>query len=164
MKGPALAAVDDKTLQTAIPDIHLRLDLYALTEQPVNSTEAWRNDIVKTATAVDAIDLESARKAHLRWWNDFWNRSWIDVTGDTAASDVTQGYAMQRYMMACGGRGAMAMKYNGSIFTVGSEPAEDTLETAKNRTDPDFRAWGATFGFKTRVIFIGLLSPRAIQT
>ena len=148
MKGPGLVSADDKTLQTSTPDIHLRLDLYALTEQPVDSTDVWRADIAKTVASVNAIDLESARKAHAQWWIDFWNRSWIDVTGDAAASGVTQGYAMQRYMMACGGRGAMAMKYNGSIFTVGREPAEDTPETEKGREDPDFRAWGGNYWFQ----------------
>ena len=39
---------------------------------------------------------------------------------------VTQGYAMQRYMDACGGRGALPIKYNGSIFTVGQEPPPGT--------------------------------------
>jgi alpha-L-fucosidase 2 len=148
MKGPGLTSSDDRTLQTSAPDTHLRLDLYALTEQPVDSAETWRTDMAKTAASVDAVDLESARKAHLQWWSDFWNRSWIDVTGDADAENVTQGYAMQRWMMACGGRGAMAMKYNGSIFTVGREPVEDTPETEKNRIDPDFRAWGGNYWFQ----------------
>jgi alpha-L-fucosidase 2 len=154
MKGPGLTPSDDRTLQTLSPDTHLRLDLYTLTEQPVDSAEAWRVDIAKTAASVEAIDLEAARSAHLQWWTDFWNRSWINVTGDADAEKVTQGYAMQRWMMACGGRGAMAMKYNGSIFTVGQEPAEETPETEKRRLDPDYRNWGGNYWFQnTRLLY-----------
>jgi alpha-L-fucosidase 2 len=148
MKGPGLVSSNDKTLQTTSPNKRLRLDLYGLTEQPIDSAEAWRSGVVKTAAAVDAVDIETARKNHRLWWDNFWNRSSIDITGDADAEDVTEGYAMQRYMMACGGRGAMAMKYNGSIFTVGREPVEDTPATAKNRIDPDFRAWGGNYWFQ----------------
>jgi hypothetical protein len=50
---------------------------------------------------------------------------------------VTQGYALQRFINACGGRGAMPIKFNGSIFTV------DAMGS-----DGDYRRWGSCYWFQ----------------
>lgn len=79
------------------------------------------------------------RAAHLAWWRRFWNRSWIYVRNDYA---VTRGYVLQRFVTACGGRGAYPIKFNGSIFTVSD----------------DYRAWGGQYWFQnTRPMYWPLL-------
>lgn len=79
------------------------------------------------------------RTAHEAWWRRFWNRSWIYVRNDSA---VTRGYILQRFVTACGGRGAYPIKFNGSIFTVSD----------------DFRAWGGQYWFQnTRPMYWPLL-------
>ena len=123
--------------------------MYALTSQ--GEINEWQKEITKVITKVDRVDIEKARQAHYKWWGQFWNRSWIKVTGDDNAEKVTQGYAMQRWMCSASGRGAMPIKYNGSIFTVGQEPASGTpYDPAKGQYDPDFRAWGGNLWFQNQ--------------
>ncbi|MFP5041452.1 DUF5703 domain-containing protein [Parasediminibacterium sp. JCM 36343] len=149
MKGKGLVAGGDKMLQSPKPQTTYQLDLYALTEQ--TDITAWQKDILQLVTKTDAVPLEKARQAHQQWWDKFWNRSWIKVTGDANADKVTQGYAMQRWMCGASGRGAMPIKYNGSIFTVGQEPAPDKIyDPAKGQVDPDFRAWGGNLWFQNQ--------------
>ncbi len=45
------------------------------------------------------------------------------------------GYTLQRYVQACGGRGAYPIKFNGGIFTVEPKPLGKPF-------NPDFRNWG----------------------
>lgn len=149
MKGKGLKSTDNKTLQSVKPQNNIRLDLYALTSQ--GEINEWQKEITKVITKVDRVDIEKARQAHYKWWGQFWNRSWIKVTGDDNAEKVTQGYAMQRWMCSASGRGAMPIKYNGSIFTVGQEPASGTpYDPAKGQYDPDFRAWGGNLWFQNQ--------------
>jgi alpha-L-fucosidase 2 len=153
LRGAGLVTADDRTLRSARPATSQRLDLFALTQQ-ANSFDDWRAALDKTAAAVPA-DLEGARRAHAAWWGAFWDRSWINVSGSDDAQKVTQGYAMQRYMDACGGRGALPIKYNGSIFTVGQEPPPGAVyDPAKGQTDADFRFWGGNSWFQnTRLVY-----------
>lgn len=77
-------------------------------------------------------------------------RKELYVDGVKAASDgseadgrpehliVSQSYALQRFINACGGRGAYPIKFNGSIFTVDTD----------KRFDPDYRAWGGMYWFQ----------------
>ena len=165
MKGPGLIAPDDRTLRSARPQKELRLELHALTKQ-VDQISTWRTDLAKIVKANDAIPLETARAAHRKWWEDFWNRSWIKVKGDDAAENVTQSYAMQRWMSATAGRGAMAMKFNGSIFTVGQEPPAGTpYDPAKGQRDADFRAWGGNYWFQnTRHLYWPMIAAGDLDT
>ena len=55
---------------------------------------------------------------------------------------VSQCYALQRFVSACGGRGAFPIKFNGSIFTV-----------------DDYRAWGPAYWFQnTRLPYWPMLA------
>jgi hypothetical protein len=165
MKGPGLVSANDRTLQSSRPQSDFRLDLYALTKQPSQLSD-WQVALAKTIASADATPLETARTAHQKWWDDFWNRSWIKVSGDEAAKNVTQGYAMQRWMNAGAGRGAMPMKFNGSIFTVGQEPtAEQSYDPAKGQTDADFRRWGGNYWFQnTRHLYWPMMASGDFDT
>lgn len=78
-------------------------------------------------------DVNDALKRNLAWWHNYWQRSWIDITGNEDAPALTRGYMLQRYMQACGGRGTLPIKFNGGAFTVGPDGKMD---------DADFRRWG----------------------
>ena len=52
-------------------------------------------------------------------------------------SPVTRAYVLQRWMMACAGRGNYPIKFNGSIFTV-----EPKATGVKEDFNPDWRRWG----------------------
>jgi alpha-L-fucosidase 2 len=144
MAGPGLVSGDDHTLKSAAPGRILRLDLIGLTKTAAASPEAWQSDLDLLAKKVSAVPIESARKAHRQWWRDFWNRSWIHVSGTEDAKKVSQGFIMQRYMMAASSRGAFPTKFNGGLFTVGHDMAGNVESTPKDH-NPDFRQWGSSY-------------------
>jgi hypothetical protein len=61
---------------------------------------------------------------------------------------VSRGYALQRFITACAGRGAYPIKFNGSLFTV---PYADAPG------DADYRRWGPGYWWQnTRLPYIAL--------
>jgi hypothetical protein len=154
LKGDGLVSVDNQTLKSEKPATSQHLDLIALTQQ-TDRLEEWQQSLAKLVAATDSSNLKKAHRQTQQWWNDFWRRSWIDVSGSPDAQKVTQGYALQRWMNACAGRGALAMKFNGSIFTVGHEPSSDTpYDPAKGERNADYRNWGGNLWFQnTRLVY-----------
>ncbi len=140
MKGPGLIAAGDRALRSAAPAASHRLSITALTAQ-TDSPAQWVKQLAKVTAAADAVDWNSARKAHEQWWDAFWNRSWINVTGTKEAEAVAQGYAIHRFMIACCGRGNLPIKFNGALFTV-----DETYNRMK--VNADFRAWGSNYWFQ----------------
>jgi hypothetical protein len=145
VNGPGLIPLTDQAISTRSPRKDILLNIYSVT-MIAGSAQQWQKNMNQAAAGVDRTSLKSALAAHRKWWSNFWDRSWIDVSGDADALAVTQGYAIQRYMDACGGRGTIPIKYNGSIFTVGEEPPLGSLDYSKREhSSPDFRAWGGNF-------------------
>ena len=146
MQGSGLVAADDHTLKSAKPATKYRLSITALTAQ-ATTPEAWEKKLNEVAAAAAAVDLESARQAHESWWQAFWDRSWLHVTGSKQAEAVSSGYALQRWMMACSSRGSLPVKFNGGLFTVGATFTDPNDKTVKIH-DPDYRAWGSNYWFQ----------------
>jgi alpha-L-fucosidase 2 len=102
------------------------------------------NQIERVETTSEA----AARTNHYDWWDAFWNRSWIFVSGDTNAITVTRGYLEQRFMEACQGRGQYPIKFNGGAFTFDH-----------NGQNGDYRAWGPGYwNQNTRLLYWPLLA------
>ena len=157
MSGAGLVGRDNRTLISGAAATTFRVNLYALTAQ-TESPQAWREALTREINAVDAVNADEARQAHEKWWAQFWNRSWLHVSGTPEADKVSQGYIMQRYMTACAGRGAQPIKFNGSLFTVGHDLAENTSSTEGN-CDPDYRTWGACYwNQNTRLLYWPLIA------
>jgi hypothetical protein len=73
----------------------------------------------------------------------------VDVAADV--SPLTRGYVLQRFVNACGGRGAYPIKFNGSIFTV------DAADGGR-QYDADYRRWGGCYWFQnTRLPYWAML-------
>jgi alpha-L-fucosidase 2 len=144
LAGPGLVSSDDHTLKSAAPERSLRLDVIGLTEAGAASPDAWKSDLDSLVKKVSAVPIDAARAAHQQWWQDFWNRSWIHVSGTEDAAKVSQGFIMQRYMMAASSRGAFPTKFNGGLFTVGHDMPANVESTNKDH-NPDFRAWGSSY-------------------
>ena len=144
LTGPELVSSDDHTLKSAVPERSLRLDLIGLTKAGAASPEAWKSDLDPLVKKVSAVPIDSARTAHQQWWHDFWNRSWIHVSGTEDAAKVSQGFIMQRYMMAASSRGAFPTKFNGGLFTVGRDMPANVESTNKDH-NPDYRLWGSSY-------------------
>jgi len=155
--GDGLVSTDNQTLKSTGASRSCRLDLYALTRQ-TDTPEAWQAALSHEIDSVNAVKLKTAWAAHQQWWTDFWNRSWIHLTGTPQAARVSQGYIMQRYMTACAGRGSQPVKFNGSLFTVGHDLPEGVSSSERN-WDPDYRTWGACFwNQNTRLLYWPLLA------
>jgi len=137
IKGEGLKAVGNETLKSAKASRRFVVSIYPLTAQTKTSGE-WLRVLDAQIRAIDAIDLETARVAHRKWWDGFWKRSWIFVSGAEDAEIVTRGYTLQRWINACGGRGAYPIKFNGSIFTVDAQFGNEHF-------DGDYRRWGGMF-------------------
>ncbi len=94
-------------------------------------------------------NLTKNKTAHESWWQQFWQRSWIFLDGDKDAELVSRTYNLQRFVSACGARGAYPAKFNGSLFTM-----DDTLMMKKNGVNEpvavngDFRSWGGRYWFQ----------------
>lgn len=156
--GLGLARVDDHTLRSVTPSSNPRVDLIALTETQVADPATFQSNLKELAVRMNRIPLASARSAHQQWWRQFWNRSWIRVTGSDDAAKVSQGYVMQRYMVAASSRGAFPTKFNGGLFTVGHDIAESRDSTNRDH-NPDFRAWGNSYwNQNTRLLYWPLVA------
>jgi alpha-L-fucosidase 2 len=144
LTGPGLLSDGNNTLKLTAPGRNLRIDLIALTEEQAASPVAWKTDLDSLVKLMNEIPLADARAAHQRWWRDFWNRSWIHVAGTADAAKVSQGYIIQRYMMAASSRGIFPTKFNGGLFTVGHDMPDNVASNAGDH-NPDFRMWGNSY-------------------
>jgi hypothetical protein len=136
--GDTLVSDGPAGLKSAKPAADHRVSIYPLALYPSNPAE-WRKQLEFGIKRIEAAGINKSYAAHLRWWGAFWNRSWIDIRDPQAApstpakanaADLTRAYQLCRFMNACASRGAQPMKFNGSLFTVGS------------KSDPDYRRWG----------------------
>lgn len=145
---------DERILQTS-PSKTGRLNVYVLTKQPA-STEEWLADIENLVSKTEKLPFSERRRAHEKWWSEFWNRSWIHATNtnsnDTTREDdaftVSRAYSLQRFIYASAGRGSYPIKFNGSIFTV---PAPGMPGNA------DYRRWGPGYWWQnTRIPYMSI--------
>jgi len=134
-----------------------RLNIHILTLHPA-ALQDWLSAVEGQILRAGEISPGEARAAHLAWWNQFWNRSWIFVGSGasvkTAAGTeneglvVTRGYILQRFINACVGRGRYPIKFNGSIFTV---------EAPGTKGFADYRRWGPGYWWQnTRLPYMGM--------
>lgn len=89
-----------------------------------------------TVTTADALGGETAaRKRSRRWWNEFWQRSFIEADGE--AAEMARNYTLFRYLLGCNAYGEWPTKFNGGLFTF-----DPGLVDRKYPFTPDFRRWG----------------------
>lgn len=154
VKGTKTVRTSDQTIETAAGKTG-RLDVYVLTAHP-SQPEEWQKSMEELAAKTEKLPFGKREQAHVAWWKEFWDRSWIHATSSdgTTKSDqdeayiVSRVYALQRFMDAASGRGNYPIKFNGSIFTV---PAVGTSG------DPDYRRWGPGYWWQnTRLPYLSM--------
>jgi hypothetical protein len=144
-----MKAVADTVLKTTEPVASLSIQIFALT-CVADSPSDWLRAAEAMANRVTA-PTPARFAAHEAWWKQYWERSWISITASdpaeaTDARRLSDAYAIQRFVTACAGRGALPIKFNGSIFTV------DEI------FDPDYRRWGGPYWFQnTRLPYWAML-------
>ena len=151
MLGDGLTRMNPTALRTKATVEKQSLSIFVLTAF-TDTAEAWVRQVEGLAGRISGIKVSDRREAHERWWQQFWDRSFIRAGGSASAEAVTQGYNLQRFISACAGRGAYPIKFNGSIFTVDSVVDGVGL-------DADYRRWGGPYWFQnTRLIYWPMLA------
>ncbi len=127
-------------IKSSKPATKLSLTISTKIEQTAN-TEQWKKQLLNLhAKAEKSKSKEFARS--VKWWNNFWQRSWIVVWPDSVnlqstAWQMGRNYQLMRYQLGCNAFGDYPSKFNGGNFTFDPELVEG------HRTyDPDWRAWG----------------------
>ena len=165
ISGKGLKSKDDKTLATTAPMEQIEIQIHPLTAQTKTADE-WLLQLEEHRKTANATPTGEAWSAHVKWWQSFWQRSWIDVTpsaetgqnNSNEAFEVSQAYTLQRWIQACAGRGAYPIKFNGSLFTV---DAVDTFWKFPEGqyAGPDYMRWGGPYWFQnTRLIYWPMLA------
>jgi len=88
MKGRGLEAVNGVTLKSRQPQKRFVLSIHLLTAQTKTAGQ-WLELLDKQVADADGMSDEDGLAAHRQWWKDFWNRSWIHVTGDAIGQQIT---------------------------------------------------------------------------
>lgn len=158
MAGKGLAAVSSTALRSTQPARQHRVWICALTAQ-TPTPEAWLEQLNRLMAQAESAPLETARRQHADWWRQFWNRSWIFLSGDPEAAQVTRGYVLQRFVSACAGRGDYPIKFNGSIFTMDWQKRDRAKGVETNYLmSADARDWGGQYWFQnTRPMYWPML-------
>ncbi|MBC8010554.1 MAG: hypothetical protein H7067_10710 [Burkholderiales bacterium] len=149
--GDGLVRDSLRSLRSGAPGTRQSFALAAYTA-PSGPLEDWRAALDRLADTTRAADPAAAWGAHTAWWSAFWARSYIRVTGDRDAERVSDGYAWQRFITACAGRGAYPIKFNGSLF-VTDNPGNTRREKGNPQPIPDpftadQRSWGGRYWFQ----------------
>ena len=158
ISGANLVAASSTVLHSAKPANRHDISLCVLTAQ-TPTPEAWLARLDEVAAQAATVPLETARRDHHDWWQAFWNRSWIFISGDEDAAKATRGYVLQRFVSAGAGRGAYPIKFNGSIFTMDWHKSEKIKGVETNYIVPaDARDWGGQYWFQnTRPMYWPML-------
>lgn len=152
IEGEGLIAGKGASLRSGAPGTSQRFAVYPLTVKSDDPAE-WQRRLDEAIAARQGSDLEQARSAHREWWRGFWDRSRLFLDGDADAERVTRGYVLQRFVTACAGRGAYAVKFNGSLFTVDNPGRIEGKDKVTGAPIPgpftaDERDWGAQYWFQ----------------
>jgi len=158
IKGDNFVSTDSTTLESLVSTNVRSFSVFPYTAT-TPTPEQWLEQLNHGIVQMELLSLEQTRVEHKKWWDQFWHRSWIFVQGGHDASNVTQGYILQRFVTACAGRGSYPIKFNGSIFVV-DDPAKpngkDTngIPKAPSYVNADYRIWGGQYWFQnTRAMY-----------
>ncbi|MFW6163704.1 MAG: DUF5703 domain-containing protein, partial [Planctomycetota bacterium] len=90
LRGEGLTATSPARLETQGDGMtsHQVVSIHILKAQ-TPTAEDWVQKVEKLASANDAVKLGAARAAHRAWWDAFWQRSWIHVSGAAAGGAIT---------------------------------------------------------------------------
>jgi hypothetical protein len=112
--------------------------------------DAW---VAALAAQVASAPTAPPRSAHVAWWRAFWTSTWVDIDApDGAGFNVSQTYAMSRYMNAVqsrvvdagGAADQQPIKFNGLAWT-SKRPGSAGSKGGAGCADglgPDCREWG----------------------
>ena len=124
-------------LKSNIPSKKHELSLY-LNNAQVSDINKWKQslDSVEKIKAADKSAFEKSQQ----WWQQFWNRSFINIDEsniNSKAWEVGRNYQLFRYMLALNAHSMWPAKFNGGLLTV-----DPVFTDTANKLTPDYRNWG----------------------
>ncbi|MBB3187022.1 DUF5703 domain-containing protein [Microbacter margulisiae] len=127
-------------LSSNAPSHLAHFDIVLLTKQTATLSQ-WKTDLDKGLAQMQD-SLQYNENASVKWWHDFWNRSFIIINPKNTdhhqiAWQVGRNYQLFRYMLGCNAYGKWPTKFNGGMFTF--DPV--FVDSTKHFT-PDYRNWG----------------------
>ncbi|SPE60254.1 conserved hypothetical protein [Verrucomicrobia bacterium] len=150
IEGEGVVCETRVLLRSSKPLKHCTISVHPLTQTA--AAGEWVAALERQIRQTNAVPLIRARQEHESWWRQFWQRSWIWVSGDADAEIVSRGYVLSRFMNACAGRGRFPIKYNGSIFNFEGRWFDEPH-------DADFRRWGGNYVLQnTRFMYWPMLA------
>ncbi len=148
VRGDNLRPADRMTLRSQARGKRFVVSVHPLVAQ-TSSGQEWLAQARKEANAINQVPLDKARDEHRAWWEAFWQRSHVVVSGSPEAERICRGYNLQRFLQACASRGRFPMKFNGSLFTVdGTRATAHAAAEVPEVFDADFRLWGGGYWFQ----------------
>ncbi len=145
-------------LISAAPAHRHRLEIVLHTGQYVTE-EQWLSALETFSADYQQKRATTARAETIRWWQSYWERSFIHLQPDHPDESAPEwqlgrNYQLFRYMLGCNAYGEYPTKFNGGLFTV------DARFTDPARPfNADFRNWGGgTFTAQNqRLVYFPLL-------
>ncbi|UUF13601.1 MULTISPECIES: DUF5703 domain-containing protein [Flavobacterium] len=127
------------TLSSIKPSKKHSLEIYLNTSQ--SDLNTWNTGLQHQISS-NKNTSKQAEKNTIKWWNDFWNRSFIFTQKNQSIEkdsvyQIGQNYQLFRYMLGCNAYGKYPTKFNGGLFTV-----DPVFTNAALDFTPDFRNWG----------------------
>ena len=127
------------SLSSIKPSKKQALEIHLYTNQ--SDSNSW-NIGLKNQISKYKIKGKQAENNTVKWWNDFWNRSFIytqknQSTAKDSVYQIGQNYQLFRYMLGCNAYGKYPTKFNGGLFTV-----DPVFTNPDLNFTPDFRNWG----------------------
>ena len=92
----------------------------------------WQKQLNATESS---INVKQDVRQSMKWWNEFWQRSFIEGEGECA--EITRNYTLFRYMMGCNAKSEWPTKFNGGLFCF-----DPVYANPEYKFTPDYRRWG----------------------
>ncbi len=101
----------------------------------------WEKKLIQLAAEADENHQREFKRT-TKWWNEFWNRSWIvvspnDFEPDNPVWQMSRNYQLFRYQLGGNVFGEYPTKFNGGSLTF-----DPVLVSGNNDYGPDWRKWG----------------------
>lgn len=160
VQGAGLQPLNDSMLVSGAAQRNIFIKTTVLVQQ-TDTEETYINSLQKLVTGLDKKREVATVSAHKKWWNDYWNRSYVYFNSDIKSVNDTlqllnRGYVLQRYVNAIGAKGNLPVKFNGSTLVL------DTYKQSIGRVSgksADARLWGGAYWWQnTRVIYYPMLA------
>lgn len=138
VKGNKMTSVSKTELKMK-PAKKCHIQIYTLNAQ-TESAEAWLTLLKEKAGK--KRNLKDDWKNHVSWWNNFWDKSYVYISGTPDADTTSAGYTYAMYLNAMAGKGEFPIIWNGSIFAPAmSEVPQRNHTSFGYNDDPDHRSW-----------------------